>query len=124
MKAFMTEPDPYIVPIVIPPDILEKPKKFLASKNILPHSKNAILVNTCGKCMWGLIPEFKLIYHYDGAIKVEKYCTKCLKERIPNQEKGKEIGSQMTVVDSCREYIDSLLKEQEQEQQQERNENK
>jgi hypothetical protein len=106
-------PEPIIEPIVIPPDKLEKLKKFLASKNILPQSKNIILVNTCGKCMCGLIPEFKLIYHYDGIIKVEKYCTKCLNERIPNQEKGKEIESQMTVVESCSEYIESLEKEQE-----------
>ena len=107
------EPEPIIEPIVIPPDKLEKLEKFLGSKTISLHAKNAIVVNTCGKCMCGLIPEFKLIYHYDGAIKVEKYCTKCLKERIPNQEKGKEITSQMTVVESWSEYIDSLEKEQE-----------
>ena len=101
-------PEPIIIPIVIPPDKLEKLKKFLASKYILPHSKNIKLVNTCGKCMCGLIPEFKLIYHYEGITSVEKYCTKCLKERIPNQEKGKEIESQMTIVESCGEYIDLL----------------
>ena len=107
------EPEPIIEPIVIPPEELEKMKKCLGSKNISPHSKNAMLVNTCGKCRCGSISESKLIYHYDGATKVEKYCTKCLNERIPNQEKGKEIESQMTVVESCSEYIESLEKEQE-----------
>ena len=109
----MTEPEPIIEPIVILPDKLEKFKQFLASKTISPHAKNIILVSTCGKCMCGLIPEFKLIYHYDGITRVEKYCSNCLKERIPNQEKGKEIESQMTIVESCSEYIESLEKEQE-----------
>jgi len=106
-------PEPILKRIIIPPEELEKLRRHLASKHISPHSKNAMLVNTCGKCMCGSIPEFKLIYHHDGIRKVEKYCTKCLKERIPNQEKSKEITSQMTVVESWSEYIDSLEKEQE-----------
>ena len=39
--------------------------------------------------MCGLIPEFKLIYHYEGVTRVEKYC-KVFEGRIPNQEKGRD----------------------------------
>jgi hypothetical protein len=103
--------EPTIIPIVMPLDKLEKLKKCLASR-VSSGTKNNLQSKTCGKCrVCGGIPEFKLIYQFDGATKVEKYCSKCLsgRDKIIEIEKGLE--SQITIVVACSEYIESLEQE-------------
>jgi hypothetical protein len=54
--------------------------------------------------MCGLIPEFKLIYRYDGITKVEKYCEKWWEIKNNTDKDRDKIKAQFTIVESCREY--------------------
>jgi hypothetical protein len=104
--------EPTIIPIVMPQDKLEKLKKCLAAGGVSSGTKNNLQSKTCGKCrVCGGIPEYKLIYQFHGATKVEKYCSKRLsgRDKIIEIEKGLE--SQITIVESCSVYIESLEQE-------------
>ena len=50
-------------------------------------SKRAMIHKISGNCMVCMgIPDYKIIYDYDGCSKVERYCNKCLEKEKENDE--------------------------------------
>jgi hypothetical protein len=71
---------PKLVTINIPKDTLQKLQDFLPSNNAEIY-KQEMLQRVSGSCLvCRSIPDYMVIYDYDGASKVERYCTSCLEK--------------------------------------------
>ena len=81
---------PKIVPMNLPFEKVERLKKYLAANNRYPLAQKNMQQRVSGFCLLcSGVPDFFMIYDVDGAPKVERYCSSCLKKEKESEMERK-----------------------------------